>query len=487
MQLPSLLFIFYCLPVLLAVYFLLSFSRRLQNYWLLAASLALYAWGEPAFVLALLLSVLVNWSLGRAITDPDREKARSALVAAVVFNLVLLFFSKYLGLVISTINYLFNAHLPGPAPESFPLGVSFFTLQAISYAMDLYHREAETADGPASLGLYLAFFPIQAAGPLPLYRDIAGQLWSRKANWPLFASGCRRFIIGLAKNVLLAGSLGQVADHVFTLSSLSPAATVPVLLALLGLVAFGLHFYYYLSGCADMAIGLGRFFGFELKENFNEPYTASSLTDFWRRWNISVITWFNIYLLAPLRQRRGPVQPGAPEANNHVFGRDILTVWVLFGLWNGAEWTFCLWGALHGFFLLVENVARLDRRPGFGFFKHLYTLAFVTVTWSFFRADNLTNAMTYLKNLFMLNNNGFFSDLTVILLKETWLYFLAALFFCLPISRWLNERPQNGALAVIFDGFRVLAPFILVALYLLTIVYLVQAGFQAAPGLEVGP
>ncbi len=340
------------------VYFALAFSRPLQNLWLLTASLAFYAWGEPIFVFFLVVFIIVNWALGLKIARTVGSAGPLALTVGL--NLALLFFSKYLGMIITTLNYLLNMNFPSFYPSAFPLGVSFFTLQAISYAVDIHRREAEPLKSPISLGLYLSFFPLMVAGPVVHFADISGQLAARQSSWSKFSLGSLRLVTGLAKYALLAVPLGHIADRIFGLSSLGVMVTVPALLALMGLVAFAFHLYFFLSGFADMAIGLGLIFGFEFRENFDYPYWATSLTEFWQKWNISVVTWFDKYFFQPLRASR--TSPGrAPGRKTYSYGFDLVLVWILFGLWNGPDWTFCLWGPFRALFCCLKTLPRFRK------------------------------------------------------------------------------------------------------------------------------
>ncbi len=484
MQLSSLLFIVYCLPALLLLYSLVSFSRRAQNVCLLVASLFLYAWGEPVFVLVLMLSILVNWTLGRRIArlnrvSASRRAARATVALAVALNGLLLIGGRYVAFLADTINYIFRSDLVWADLTDFPLGLSIFTLMAISSIVDIYRREAEALPSPLAYGLYLSFFPIMAAGPVIHYADVAPQIYGRRASWSLFSSGCTRLVIGLAKIVILAAVLGQLADNVFSLSALGVAMTVPASLALLGAAAFALSWYHLLSGYADMAIGLGRMFGFDLKENFNHPYAASSMTDFWRRWNISAVGWFTKYLFEPLRRRRS--EPARDDRNqNFRYTSDLLLVWLLFGLWNGAGWTFCLWGGLNCLLLLFEGVTRFRERSLPRIAKHLYLIMAVLLGGILFRAGNLDMAMIYFKNLFGLNHNGFASDLALVMLRENYLVMLAAALFSLPLLPWLRQRLEGSGLAVVEPVFKMVSPLLLTGGFLLSVVYLVASGFQPA-------
>jgi alginate O-acetyltransferase complex protein AlgI len=391
MVFSSPIFLFCYLPAVLALYFCVP--KASKNSVLLVASLLFYAWGETYFVSVMIVSILFNYLSGLAVARyPFRSRASKLIVcAAIVGNLALLGSYKYANFLVDNLNAL--APLLGFSkltlnPVHLPIGISFFTFQALSYVIDVYRREAPVQKNPARLGLYISLFPQLIAGPIVRYEHIAKQLTSRAMSLNLFVSGIQRFIIGLSKKVLIANSAGDVADKVFAL----PVDQLSTQVAWLGVACYTLQIYFDFSGYSDMAIGLGRMFGFDFLENFNYPYISRSIREFWRRWHISLSTWFRDYVYIPLGgNRRG--------ANRTYI--NLVIVFFLVGLWHGAKWTFVVWGMYHGMFLVLERLglAKLIEkawRP----LSHAYVLMVVMVGWVFFRAETLPQALEYLKAMF---------------------------------------------------------------------------------------
>jgi alginate O-acetyltransferase complex protein AlgI len=387
MVFSSPIFLFVFLPLCLALY--LVTPRCLRNTLLLGASLLFYAWGEKAYVLVLIGSVIANYWLGRWVEALDgRRAARWALAVAVLFNVGLLAVFKYANFLVDNLNPLLgrlHLHPIALGPIHLPLGISFFTFHALSYVIDIFRRDARAMKHPVDYALYISFFPQSIAGPIVRYHDVAPQFRDRRLTLDLFASGAQRFVLGLGKKMLLANALAGPADTVFSLptGSLTPA------LAWLGVACYTLQIYFDFSGYSDMAIGLARMFGFQFLENFNYPYVARSVTDFWRRWHISLSNWYRDYLYIPLGgNRRAPARVYA----------NLVIVFLLCGLWHGASWTFILWGLFHGAFLVLERLGLGRRlaalpRP----VQHLYTLLTVMVGWVFFRARTFAQAVAFLK------------------------------------------------------------------------------------------
>jgi alginate O-acetyltransferase complex protein AlgI len=384
---PSFLFLF--LPLVLGLY-LLPFSWH-RNGLLLVASIVFYASGGGAFTWLMLGSVAFNYTIALRI-DQLRETpwADRLLAFAVAANLIMLGAFKYTNFAADNLNALLS--FAGAAPlvvptVLLPIGISFFTFHAISYVVDVYRRDASAQKSPLHAALYLMLFPQLIAGPIIRYHDIADQLARRSLGLEGFAYGVRRFVVGLAKKVLIANVVAGPADRIFAL----PGAQLTAGHAWLGLGCYTLQIYFDFSGYSDMAIGLGRMFGFRFPENFRYPYVADSVQDFWRRWHISLSTWFRDYLYVPLGGNRAT--PARSYAN-------LVTVFFLCGLWHGASWNFVVWGLWHGLFLVLERLGR--GRPGdevWAPLRHLYTLGVVMIGWVFFRADTLTGALDYLRAL----------------------------------------------------------------------------------------
>jgi alginate O-acetyltransferase complex protein AlgI len=384
-------FLFAFLPVVLALYFLAP-GARLKNVVLVAASLAFYAWGEGRFVALVLLSALVNYgfalALGRANGDGTRAR-KLVLAAAIAVDLGILVYFKYTGFLGDNLNFLLGNTIGRQVALSqvyLPLGISFFTFHAISYLIDVYRRTSEPRRNPLDVVLYFVFFPQLIAGPIIRYKDVATQLTRRVVTTALFAEGARRFVVGLAKKVLIANTLGASVDHVFA----APAATLTAPLAWFAIAAYTLQIYFDFSGYSDMAIGLARMFGFRFLENFDFPYVSGSIQEFWRRWHISLSRWFRDYLYVPLGGNR--------VAAWRVY-LNLLIVFFLCALWHGAKWTFVVWGLIHGAFLVLERVGALRRVTALPVVRHVYVMAVVIFAWVFFRADSFGQAVGFLAAL----------------------------------------------------------------------------------------
>ena len=408
---PTFLFLF--LPILLAFYFAPTAARRghptihgaYGNWLLLVASVIFYAKGGGAFTWLMLGSIAFNYWMAIAV---DRARAQSEAAAqrrvafAVAANLVVLGVFKYANFFADNVNTLFLALRVQPVVVPrvlLPIGISFFTFHAISYVIDVYRRDATAQKSPVHAALYLLLFPQLIAGPIIRYRDIADQLASRRVTIDDFAIGVHRFVIGLAKKVLIANIVAAPADQIFGM----PAAQLSPAHAWLGIVCYTFQIYFDFSGYSDMAIGLGRVFGFRFPENFRWPYIAASVQDFWRRWHLSLSTWFRDYLYSPLGGNR--VSRGRQY-------RNLVTVFFLCGLWHGASWNFVIWGLWHGMFLVIERIVhqstirnksavstQQSAMPVFWWpiWPHVYTMAVVMIGWVFFRADTLAGAVSFLK------------------------------------------------------------------------------------------
>ena len=425
MLFSSSVFLFAFLPfVLLCYYGPLRSVRRGQNLFLLAASLFFYAFGEPYFVLVMLASILVNWLLGlwagrlRART----RSPRPAVVCAAVLNLALLFVFKYLTFVLTTAHAL-GAQLVVPVIE-LPIGISFFTFQSLSYVIDVARGRGQAQRSLLSVGLYISFFPQLIAGPIVKYETVADQLENRRESWSLFSSGVCRFLTGLGKKVLLSNQLALVADAAF-----SAGEELTTTLAWLGSICYTLQIYYDFSGYSDMAIGLGRMFGFEFLENFDHPYAAVSVTDFWRRWHISLSSWFRDYVYIPLGGNRV-----APWRNTF----NLFVVWLLTGIWHGAGWTFLIWGLFY-FVLLWGEKRREWTLEWPTLLRRIYTLLAVNFAWVVFRAADLPQAVEYLRAMVGLAPGGL-SGGAVLWLGEYAPELAAGLLLAVPTARWVGRK-----------------------------------------------
>ena len=381
MVFSSLLFLCLFMPVVFVLHSVIP-SLKVRNYLLLLASLFFYAYGEPIYIFLMLISSLLNYILALLI---DKNKKRVFLILAVIVNLGFLGVFKYTGFLLTTVNSVFNISLPVP-DISLPIGISFFTFQILSYVIDVYRKQVPVQKNYCKLLLYISFFPQLIAGPIVRYKDIAREIDERHTDIQSFAFGLRRFIVGLGKKVLISNTMAVVVDFIFNLNN----EDLNILSAWIGALAYIMQIYFDFSGYSDMAIGLGKMFGFHFKENFNHPYIASTIQDFWRRWHISLSTFFRDYVYIPLGgNRKGKVR----TVLNKIF------VFFLTGLWHGANWTFIVWGLFHGFFLLLEEfIPKIKKLPKF--ILHFYTLITVTVGFVIFRADTLSNAISFITKMF---------------------------------------------------------------------------------------
>lgn len=439
MVFSSIIFLFLFLPITLVLH--LVAGTRLRNTVLLAVSLLFYAWGEGVYVLLMMGSILLNWLFGILIAGAGTERKKKVLLAAiVVFNLLPLFYFKYSFFVLENLVRLFSflhiSHSLAPAPLHLPIGISFFTFQALSFVIDVYRGIVVPQRNPLTVGLYIALFPQLIAGPIVRYHDIARELTKRSVRLEDFAVGVERFVYGLGKKVLLANPMGAMADRVFALGldQLSPAA------AWLGIICYTLQIYFDFSGYSDMAIGLGRMFGFHFLENFNYPYISRSIREFWRRWHISLSNWFRDYLYVPLGgNRKGAARTGC----------NLLIVFLLCGFWHGASWNFIIWGLWHGTFLVLERGrvgSLLERSPAWG--RHLYVLLVVINAWVFFRAETLSQAIGYLGAMYGLNGAaGMHPYVAITLDAEFYLTLTMALVLSCPVfpalSRYLQRLDEE--------------------------------------------
>ena len=424
MVFSSLEFLCIFLPAVFLLYTVIP-VHKVRNGLLIVFSLVFYAYGEPVYVLLMILSSLVNYLCALWIGKSEKQK-KLPLIIAIVFNLGTLVLFKYTGMFVTAFNSV--THLSVPVPDIIlPIGISFYTFQALSYVIDVYRGEVGVQKNYFKVLLYISFFPQLIAGPIVKYRDIADQIDNRSQSLEQIAQGLRRFVCGLAKKVLIANTMGQVADIIFAQST----SELGFLSAWLGAAAYLFQIYYDFCGYSDMAIGLGKMFGFTFKENFRYPYGARSVQDFWRRWHISLSTWFKEYLYIPLGGNR---KGKARTALNRII------VFFFTGLWHGANWTFVLWGLWHGLFLLLEEylpfLKKLPKVLG-----HIYTMLVVLLGFVVFRADTIGYGFGYIGRMFSFGSPGSY-DMSLALRQLTpWFTFIfvIAVIGCAPI-RPLSDK-----------------------------------------------
>lgn len=387
MVFSSLTFLQCFLPLCLLAYFLVP--QKWRNGTLFLFSLLFYAWGEPVYVVLMLFSTVLDYTCGQMVERHRGQRgAKIALLVSLCVNLGLLGVFKYSDFLIGTVNSLFGTALPQPNLP-LPIGISFYTFQTMSYTIDVYRRDAPVQRNPVTFGAFVTMFPQLIAGPIVKYKTVAAELEHRTYTMEQFALGAQRFCVGLAKKVLLANSIGALWEAQLAAQS---AGTLTVFGGWMGLLAFGFQIYFDFSGYSDMAIGLGRMLGFRFNENFDYPYLAASVTEFWRRWHMSLTSWFREYLYIPLGGNRGGIAKTL---------RNLLIVWFCTGFWHGASWNFILWGLYFALWLILEKYVLRDllaRTPAA--VKHLYTLAVVFVGWGLFAMEDLSVCGRYLAACF---------------------------------------------------------------------------------------
>ncbi len=463
MVFSSLLFLFRFLPAVLILYF--AVPRPARNLVLLLVSLFFYAWGEPVYVVLMIVSILSSWLGGLAVSSlgaKGREKgAKAALILSVSFGLALLGIFKYADFVIGTVSKILSRQI-SPLGLALPIGISFYTFQTISYIIDVYRGTAKVQKNIISYGAYVSMFPQLIAGPIVQYKTIDEQLRSRKESAGQFAEGVNRFVIGLGKKVLLANNAGVLWDTVRGMQGHVPAVT-----AWLGLAAFTFQIYFDFSGYSDMAIGLGQMFGFRFLENFNYPYLSKSITEFWRRWHISLGTWFREYVYIPL---------GGNRVGTAKQVRNIMVVWLLTGIWHGAAWNFLIWGLYYGILLLVEKFVlrrALEHLPGW--VRHVYCMFFVMLGWYIFSFGDILEGSGFFLSLF---GAGGLADRGSIYLLYN---YLVLFIFLILGSTKLPARAGNALLAKCGkkDAANIaLHGVFYAAVFILSVAWLVDASFN---------
>ena len=394
MLFSSLLFTFAFLPVTVLLYYCLG--KRLRNGVLLTASLFFYAWGEPVYVFLMWGSIMINYWLGTCLGKDDGGggKRKLFLIISLVFNLGCLAYFKYFAMILSTLTAMGGWNVQGEAP-ALPLGISFYTFQTLSYVMDIYRGKIKPQKSLLTFALYIAMFPQLVAGPIVKYGDIESQLADRSMTFKTFYAGMGRFLGGLAKKMLLANPLGLLWAEV----KVMPGTEMSAFLAWAGIIAFTLQIYFDFSGYSDMAIGLGKMFGFRFKENFRHPYMAQSVSEFWRRWHISLGSWFKEYVYIPL---------GGSRVGKWKMLRNLFMVWLLTGLWHGASWNFVLWGIYFGCLIGIEKLFLQTWLPGWPrAVRHIYLLLLVVIGWVFFEFTSPADGLDFLGSMLGRGGNGF--------------------------------------------------------------------------------
>lgn len=460
MLFSSIVFLFTFLPAVMILYYLLPV--RFRNVILLLASLVFYAWGEPVYLFLMLLSILFNYFSGLDIARnlQDKRAAKRSLVFNLIINLAVLGFFKYEGFVLDTLNGILPVHISYHALP-LPIGISFYTFQILSYIIDVYRGNVKVQTNLPNFALYVTMFPQLIAGPIVQYADVDEQLASREVSWKKFGEGSMYFIRGLAKKVLLANTSGMIFTEVSGLAK----DNIAVMTAWLGAFAYMFQIYFDFSGYSDMAIGLGKMFGFEFNMNFNYPYVSKSITEFWRRWHISLSSWFRDYVYIPLGGNR-------VSKIKHI--RNLLIVWFLTGLWHGAAWNFVAWGLYYGVILIIEKYLLsqvLDRLPDV--VRHIYSIVLVVIGWVLFFSSSFGQAADYIRVMFGAGAHGFADRESMYLLTSNLILWLILIFGSTPLVHFRYEHMLRSKKwnTTIINSVVYAALFIVCIAYLVTETY----------------
>lgn len=460
MLFSSIVFLFTFLPAVMLLYYLLPV--RFRNVILLLASLVFYAWGEPVYLFLMLLSILFNYFSGLDIARnlQDKRAAKRSLVFNLIINLAVLGFFKYEGFVLDTLNGMLPVHISYHALP-LPSGISFYTFQILSYIIDVYRGNVKVQTNLPNFALYVTMFPQLIAGPIVQYADVDEQLASREISRTKFGEGSMYFIRGLAKKVLLANTSGMIFTEVSGLAK----DNIAVMTAWLGAFAYMFQIYFDFSGYSDMAIGLGKMFGFEFNMNFNYPYVSKSITEFWRRWHISLSSWFRDYVYIPLGGNR-------VSKIKHI--RNLLIVWFLTGLWHGAAWNFVAWGLYYGVILIIEKYLLspvLDRLPDV--VRHIYSIVLVVIGWVLFFSSSFGQAADYIRVMFGAGAHGFADRESMYLLTSNLILWLILIFGSTPLVHFRYEHMLRSKKwnTTIINSVVYAALFIVCIAYLVTETY----------------
>lgn len=460
MLFSSIVFLFTFLPAVMILYYLLPV--RFRNVILLLASLVFYAWGEPVYLFLMLLSILFNYFSGLDIARnlQDKRAAKRSLVFNLIINLAVLGFFKYEGFVLDTLNGILPVHISYHALP-LPIGISFYTFQILSYIIDIYRGNVKVQTNLPNFALYVTMFPQLIAGPIVQYADVDEQLASREVSRTKFGEGSMYFIRGLAKKVLLANTSGMIFTEVSGLAK----GNIAVMTAWLGAFAYMFQIYFDFSGYSDMAIGLGKMFGFEFNMNFNYPYVSKSITEFWRRWHISLSSWFRDYVYIPL---------GGSRVSKIKHIRNLLIVWFLTGLWHGAAWNFVAWGLYYGVILIIEKYLLspvLDRLPDV--VRHIYSIVLVVIGWVLFFSSSFGQAADYIRVMFGAGAHGFADRESMYLLTSNLILWLILIFGSTPLVHFRYEHMLRSKKwnTTIINSVVYAALFIVCIAYLVTETY----------------
>lgn len=455
MVFTSISFIYYFLPLLLIFYFVVP--KKFRNIILLMFSVLFYFYGEPKYILLMLIEVLISYVVGLLI---DKYKSKNILIIGIFIHVLLFGIFKYFNFVIINVNNLFHSNL-NLLNVVLPIGISFYTFQIISYEIDVYNKKVNVQSNILKYFLYVFLFPQLIAGPIVRYQDVNNEIDNRNVTFEMFANGLRRFIIGLSKKVIIANNLGELCNIYLNLGDKS------VLFTWIFAISYMLQIYFDFSGYSDIAIGLGKMLGFNFPENFNYPYMAKSITDFWRRWHMTLSSWFRDYVYIPLGGNKKGVLKQI---------RNILIVWSLTGLWHGASWNFIVWGLYFGILLILEKFILkkyFSNVPKF--IKGIYTLFLVMISFVIFQGDNLSNDFNIIKGLFGLNGELFINNVTLYYLKGYVLFIVLGVISSTNYVKNLVIKISNGKGKKIIN---ILEPIYLLILLIIVTMYLIDSSYN---------
>lgn len=460
MLFSSVTFIFYFLPITFILYYIVP--NKFKNSILLVASMIFYAWGGLLYFPLLLVSIIVNYIFGLKIDKykDNKEKDRRILIYSIIFNILFLGVFKYSNFLVDNINILFNTSFNIPTIP-LPIGISFYTFQAMSYVIDVYRKDGKVQKNIFNLALYISMFPQLVAGPIVRYETVDKQITERSYNFDKFNFGLERFVKGLFKKVIISNIIGELASIIYAL----PYDEMTVATAWVGAIAYTFQIYFDFSGYSDMAIGLGKMLGFDFLENFNYPYISKSVSEFWRRWHISLGSWFKDYVYIPLGgSRQGTVK----------LYRNLAIVWLITGVWHGASWNFILWGVYFGVFIILERAFLqniLNKLPNA--IQHIYLMVIVIFGWVLFSQADIVSTIEYIKVMLGLGNYKILNDYTIFYIKEYWIIICIAIAASMPILQQINKLGVKTRKIV--DLTR---PIAIIISFALVTIYLVNSTFN---------
>lgn len=458
MLFTSISFLYYFLPALIIIYFITP--KKYKNIILLIASLLFYFYGEPKYVFLMIAEIIIAY-IGAILIDKYKNQSKNILITTLFIHVFLLIIFKYTDFIIQTINDISNANIK-LLNIALPIGISFYTFQIISYIIDVYNGKVNVQKNIIKLATYVSLFPQLVAGPIVRYQTVEKELDDRVHSFNNFAYGIRRFSIGLAKKVLIANALGELCSK----ASATSEKTI-VFFWIFG-ISYMLQLYFDFSAYSDMAIGLGRIFGFHFPENFNYPYISKSITEFWRRWHISLSTWFKDYIYIPL---------GGNRDGKYKQIRNILIVWLLTGIWHGANWTFLIWGLLFGVILIIEKIFLnkfMEKLPSF--IRRIYVLFIVMILFIIFSSDNMPVALTNIKGLFGMNGEAFVNDYTLHYLKSYLPVLIIALLGSTPFIKILIDKLRKNK--YVNSIINILEPILIVVILVVVTSYLIDNSYN---------